>query len=227
MPGAPPPFLHALTERDARAFEAVTTRRVYKRGAVVFNAGDRSRSVVVIRRGWAVVEATTAQGAVMLLAVRGGGDVLGEQALIDDRPRSATISAATDLEVLAVGAAEFEQYLAGHPAAAFALLRTFSNRLRESDRRRSAAVNESVAQRLAGQLLELAGGADPRSEPPGGTRPVDLPVPLSQEQLASWIGASREAVGRALRELRERQLVSTARKRITIDDIDGLRALVG
>jgi len=156
----------------------------------------------------------------MLLALRGAGDVIGEQALIDDRPRSATIAAATDLDALVIGSAEFEQYLKDHPSAAFALLRSLSERLRESDRRRTAAVNETVALRLARQLLELIDhGVDV-------TSPVELQVPLSQDQLASWIGASREAVARALRELRARDLVSTARRRITIDDLDGLRELI-
>ena len=72
--------------------------------------------------------------------------------------------------------------------------------------------------RVAGQLLELAVRYGQVAD-----RGLDLDVPLSQEQLASWVGASREAVNLALRHLRGAGGISTGRMRITIIDVDAVR----
>ena len=75
-----------------------------------------------------------------------------------------------------------------------------------------------IAARVAGRLVELA---DRFGEAvPDGVR---ISVPLSQDELAGWVGASREAVAKALRVLRDRGLVTTGRRTMTVLDLDGLR----
>lgn len=92
------------------------------------------------------------------------------------------------------------------------------SRLRESDRRLVEGRVEDTRTRVARQLLELAVRYGRVAD-----RGLDLDVPLSQEQLASWVGASREAVSLALRDLRASEGILTGRLRITIIDVDVVR----
>ena len=99
-----------------------------------------------------------------------------------------------------------------------ALLRLVTSRLRDADRKRVEFGAFDIAARVAGRLVELA---DRFGEPvPDGVR---IPVPLSQDELAGWVGASREAVAKALRVLRDRGLLTTGRRTMTVLDLDGLR----
>jgi CRP-like cAMP-binding protein len=112
-----------------------------------------------------------------------------------------------------VPAAEFTDFLATHPGAALELLRSVTRRLRAADRRRAEFGSMDVVSRLAKLLLELADRYGDGSS---------IGISLTQEELAGWAGASREAVVKALRVLRERGLIETARREIRIVDRDAL-----
>jgi CRP/FNR family transcriptional regulator, cyclic AMP receptor protein len=118
--------------------------------------------------------------------------------------------------------AEFRSWIETHPAAALALLRTIIRRLRSADRRRTASGSLDATHRLAAFLVELVDQAGPHPY-----SDVDVDIALTQEELASLIGASRESVVRALAALRSRDLVGTGRRRITVVDVEGLRRFAG
>ena len=112
----------------------------------------------------------------------------------------------------------FIEFLRTHGQAATVLLRLITSRLRDADRKRVEFGAFDIAARVAGRLVELA---DRFGEPDG--RGVRISVALSQDELAGWVGASREAVAKALRVLRERGFVTTGRRTMTVLDLDGLR----
>lgn len=121
---------------------------------------------------------------------------------------------------LTLPAEAFRAFVDHHPKVLTALVQLLARRLREADRRLVEARTEDVLTRLSHHLLEL-GARYGRT----GDEGLDLDIPLSQEQLAAWIGTTRESVSLALSELRSREAVSTARKRITLVDVDVLREL--
>jgi CRP-like cAMP-binding protein len=102
------------------------------------------------------------------------------------------------------------------------LLQMVTARLRDSDRKRVEFAAYDIAARVARRLVELA---DRFGEP--DEQGVRISVALSQDELAGWVGASREAVAKALRVLRSRGFVSTGRRTMTVLDIDGLRRRAG
>jgi CRP-like cAMP-binding protein len=81
------------------------------------------------------------------------------------------------------------------------------------------AMSESLA-RVAGRLVELA----ERFGVPREGDAIDVTLPITQEELASWSASSRESTGRALRTLRDLRLIETGRRRLTVLDLDGLRS---
>ncbi|MCX6466803.1 MAG: Crp/Fnr family transcriptional regulator [Pseudonocardiales bacterium] len=204
---------------DARAELADRgRRRRWPAGASLFLEGERSSTVVIVVSGRVKVFSLTEQGEEVLLAVRGPGALLGELSAVDGAPRGASVAALEPVEALVVTVPVFVEFLRAHADAAMVLLRLVTSRLRDADRKRVEFGAFDIPARVAGRLVELA---ERFGEPDGAG--VRIAVALSQDELAGWVGASREAVAKALRVLRDRGLLTTGRRTMTVLDLDGLR----
>jgi CRP-like cAMP-binding protein len=130
MPLAPREFLQVLPseERDA-LMQLGTTQRVDE-GQVLIERGEEADRVLVVLTGSVRVSRDGAE-----LAVRGPGSLLGEMAIVDHRPRSATVEAVEAGEILSVPANNFRSFVGSHPRAALAVIEQLGRRLRQSERR--------------------------------------------------------------------------------------------
>lgn len=197
------------------------TRRRYPRGTTLLNEGDRSDRMVILVSGQAKVSYFTDEGREVLLAIRGPGDLLGELAALDGEPFSATVTALEDIDALTMTVEQFRTVLKEEPDVALSLFKTLSRRLRDADRKRvEFAAFDSVG-RVASRLVELAEtfGEDTLEG-------IRIMLPLTQEELAGWTGSSREAVAKALQTLRNRDLIETHRRGVTVKDLEGLRSRI-
>ncbi|WP_067465026.1 Crp/Fnr family transcriptional regulator [Actinomadura macra] len=185
--------------------------------------GEESDHIIIVESGWAKVTSSTADGHEVVLAVRGPGDLVCESAVLGRRGRSATVTALSPIRALVVPAARFTGFLDAHPSVWLLVSGTFVRRLDDADRRLQAHVSARGARRLALLLTELA-ELSTRHCPPAADGRIDIAPPLSQEELGSWMDASRETVARALNSLRRKNLVSTGWRRISVVDLPGLRA---
>ena len=209
--------------REARAdLLGLGVERRYDAGEVIIRFGAPSRRVHVVRRGRVKVVVPTQHGWQALLAIRGVGDVLGELSLLDGQPRSASVIALEAVSTVEVPGAQVLEFLRQRPEAMLVLLRTLSRRLRETDRLASQVGGRSVGARLGRRLLELAA-----SEGQPTDDGVLIAIPLSHQDLADWIGASREAVSHALGRFRRSGAVRTGRMEIVITDVAFLREAAG
>lgn len=227
-PGPPPDrrpgFWPALDERERAALAGAARPSLYPARAPLCHQGDRHDHVIVILSGWVKVTSTTSGGHDIVLAVRGPGDLVGESAVLARRKRSATVSALDRVGALLVPAERFTAFLDAHPRAWLLISDTFVRRLDDADRRLRAQASTSGAQRLAVLLLHLADLSE-RYAPPAPDGSVAISPPLSQEELGSWVDASRETVARALRDWRAQGLVRTGWRRTVVVDRAGLRAV--
>ena len=213
-----PEFYALLTAAEAEALAALGRRRRWPRGAVLFHQDDQTDWVVVLLSGRVKVCSPTAAGGEVVLAIRGPGALLGELSAIDREPRSATVTTLEPVVALSVAVRDFEGYLQAHGRVAFLLMRMLTGKLRDADRKRIEFGAQDTTGRVAARLVELA---ERFGEPaPEGIR---IAMPLSQDELAGWTGASREAVSKALRTLRTGGLIRTSRLRAEILDLDALR----
>ncbi|HET9257365.1 MAG TPA: Crp/Fnr family transcriptional regulator [Pseudonocardiaceae bacterium] len=203
------------------ALERRGYRRGYERGEVLFFEGDPGGSVVALREGRAKVSVQTLPGRELLLAVKGPGELLGEMSALDGRPRSATATAMEPVQALVVSASVFHEFLGAHPQVTLRLLRTLVTELRETDKLLADRDAGDTISRTAIRLVYLAGRY---GEHNGGGTHVGLD--LTHEDLASWIGVSREAASRALSQLRGAGYITTERRSITVTDLAGLRRYV-
>ena len=188
-----------------------------RHGQALFVEGDRAERVFLLQRGWVIVSCVGAGGREVVLGVSGPGDVIGELSAFDQQPRSATAVAADDVEAVVAPAWALTNAL-DNVGAAHELIAVLAVRMRDDTRKLVEFATLSTLGRIAWRLLELA---DRFGEPvPGG---IGVSLPLSQDQLASWCGASREAAVRSLRSLRALGIISTGRHSVIIRDRDGLR----
>jgi CRP/FNR family transcriptional regulator, cyclic AMP receptor protein len=215
---APEEFLAQLSQADRAALTERARTRRWPAGASLFLEGELSSSVVVVVSGRVKVFSLTDQGEEVVLAVRGPGSLLGELSAVDGAPRSASVAALEPVVALVVPTPAFIDYLTSRGTAAMVLIRLITERLRDSDRKRAEFAAFDTAARVARRLVELAERFGERDE-----HGVRITVALSQDELAGWVGASREAVAKALRVLRERGYLTTGRRTMTVLDLDGLR----
>src|SRR3954451_11032522 len=208
-------FLGLLGEDERRALEAIGTTRRASRGQVVLAQGQVADRVIVLRAGHAKVVAAGPEGEDVVVTFRGPGALLGEQAVVDGAPRAAGVVAVEPVDMLVVPASAFRRYLDERPRIALALVALLSRRLRDSDRRLVQFATSDTLGRVAARLVQLC-------DEHGRTRDggVHIDLPLTQEDLAGWTGASLESTAKALRQMRRLHWVSTARRSITVHDLD-------
>jgi CRP/FNR family cyclic AMP-dependent transcriptional regulator len=214
------PFLELLAPEEVAALRSRAIVRRFPRGATIVHQGEVPGRVVVIERGHAKVSAATEEGKEVVLAFRGPGDIVGELAAVSSEPRLATVQALEPLDAMCIAVSDFDAVLEQQPRIGLVLLRVTVARLKEADRLQLEFAAFHTIERIARRLLELA---ERFGEPcDDGVR---ISLRISQEELAAWAGASREATSKALHDLREIGLIDTERRSVTVRSVDGLRAL--
>jgi CRP/FNR family transcriptional regulator, cyclic AMP receptor protein len=226
IPTSPPlrsDFWNALDEPERNALRSAARPRTYPAKVPLCHQGDESDHIIIIETGWAKVTSTTENGHEVMLAVRGPGDIVCESAVIGHRERSATVTAISALRALVVPAGRFTTFLDEFPRAWRMVSGTFVHRLDDADRRVQAHASADGARRLALLLIYLSELSE-QYERSSTAEGIEIRPPLSQEELGSWVDASRETVARALKEWRELGLVRTGRRKIILVDRPGLDA---
>lgn len=197
--------------------------RTLPANTALMHEGDPTDHVLVLRSGWVRVYSSTKDGQVVLLALRGPGDVIGDLAALQpDWTRTGTVETLQQVAFTQFRIEEFLACLHDRPAVAIALLRQMTVRLRDAEAARVDFATQDVAQRVAALLVRLI-DVHGRAEEAG----LVLRWPLTQQDIADRIGASRRAVARALATLRERHIVTTGRHLYVVTAPDVLRLFAG
>jgi len=192
---------------------ARTVERTYDVDAVLCREGDPPDGMYLIEQGRVLVQALTVDGAAVGLDVADAGQVVGEQALLAETDRSATMIAVSPTRVRLLRPTQFRELRVERPEIDQFLVHVLDARLREMSRRLAEAVHSTAEERVCRRLHALGLAFD-------GT------VRLSQATLASLAGTTRPTVNRVLQDLMNDDIVRLRRARIQIIDLDGLAARV-
>ncbi|SCG74124.1 Crp/Fnr family transcriptional regulator [Micromonospora coxensis] len=210
-------FLQRLTPAVRAALLDLGVRRRVPAGQIVIHEGVRESHLILLEEGLTKVTAILPDGRTALLALRVGGDLVGEMSALNDRPRSATITTCGPTRYSVIAPDRFKNFLTRHPDAALELAAMVSDRLRWSNRRRIDFTSYPVKLRVARVIAELC-----RSHGRQDRHGVVIDVRLTQPELATICGAAETSVQKALRELRSDGLVETDYRRITVPDLEAL-----
>lgn len=213
------PFLAVLDPESRSALRERGRLQRYRPGTVVLYEGQVGAPVVFVLEGRVRVSAMSSDGRELVLAFRGAGSILGELAALDHGRCSATVTAIEDLQAITLRPAEFHAFLHARPEVAITLVRLLGQRLRDADRKRVEFAALDTVGRVAARMVELAD----RFGEAQADGSVMITLTLSQEELATWVGSSREATVKALGQLRGLGLLETGRRRFLVNDLPTLR----
>lgn len=217
----PSTFLGRLQTASREELLGQGTPITYPTHRALLQQGDESRHVLLITSGVVKVVASAESGYDMLLAVRIAGDLVGEMAAFEERPRSGTVIACSDVTARIIQMRTLEAFLGRHPDAMRAILHMLCARLRWANRRRVDFQAYDSLTRLARVLAELCQAyAQPALDSDG--KRCDLGVTLTQKELASLAGLKLNTAEKNLAVLTAHGLVERHYRNITICDVPKL-----
>jgi CRP/FNR family transcriptional regulator, cyclic AMP receptor protein len=208
-------LLGRVDEADRRILMGLGHQVAYPAGQITIREADTSDFALLLLGGMVKVTALAQDGREALLAVRMAGDMVGEFAGIDGRPRVGTVTACGKVLARYILRSELLECAEQHPAIGLALSASVVAKLRTATGRIVDFTGCDVLGRLARILHHLA----VTYGPPGRN---EAQLPLSQPEMATLVGAAESSIHKALRALRESGAVVTGYRRITILDLDHL-----
>jgi CRP/FNR family transcriptional regulator, cyclic AMP receptor protein len=158
----------------------------FQRNELVFAEGDPGHELYLVRTGRIAIANKSIDGRESLMALMEEGDLFGEMSFFDGEGRSAQARALEPSELLAVPFAPIREVLQDRPSLLWGVVALLSRRLRTTDAALADSMFLDVTGRTAKRLLEMAGDTD------------EFALPVTQEELAGMVGASRERVNKAI-----------------------------
>jgi CRP/FNR family transcriptional regulator, cyclic AMP receptor protein len=214
------PLLSALEPEERLLFTRLLQTRSYAARRTVVWEDERGGALFIVLSGYLKATTAGADGSELLLSIMGPGEVFGELSLLDGQPRSASVSTLQAVELAFIEREPFLQMVEGSPKLAVRLLGVLSQRLRNLSKRCENVACKDVRSRLAQALVFLA---DRHGRALDGR--VEIPVRLSQQDLGSMVGATRESVNKLLRNWSRSGVLSHVSGRVTISNVDVLRSM--
>ncbi|HLA28267.1 MAG TPA: Crp/Fnr family transcriptional regulator [Syntrophales bacterium] len=212
-----PLFQHLSEDDRIRLAESIKLQRL-KKGEILFNKGGAGDALYIIKKGRIKIFLSSHAGDEVLLTIFSEADFFGEMALLDGMPRSADAVAIEPTELLLLNRNDFISFLNHNSNAVQAVLQSLSQRLRRTDDLLEDTCFLQISERFAKKLVELA---TQHGRQEGDMIFIDLF--LTQKDMASMVGATRESINKELRTLREKGLVSIQENMICIHNLERLK----
>jgi CRP/FNR family transcriptional regulator, cyclic AMP receptor protein len=192
------------------------TRKV-ERGATIFSKGDPGTGLLGVLAGAVKVSVASADGKDIVLNVFHEGEIFGEIALLDGRPRTADAIAMSDGELVVIERRDFISFLNGNPDVTLKLIEILCARLRRTSEQVQDVTFLDLPTRLAKTLLRLIhaeGDSAPRRK-----------VAITQREISQMIGRSRESTNKQLRQWAKRGWIKLERGGVSVLSPDKLAAV--
>jgi CRP-like cAMP-binding protein len=215
------PLFEAVEPAELDAILDLASERKWKRGQTIFQQGDEGSSMMAVLSGTVRIGAVSAEGREVTLNTIGQGEVFGEIALLDGKPRSADATAMEDTTLLIVERRHFLPFLSANQDLTLRLLAVLCDRLRETSETLGDLVMFELPGRLARLLIKLAADHGRRTE--AGLR---IDFKLSQRDLGTRVASSRESVNKQLGAWRDDGLLHLDHGYITLLQPDRFKRLL-
>ncbi|MDJ0868019.1 MAG: Crp/Fnr family transcriptional regulator [Myxococcota bacterium] len=206
------PIFGALSAQELAQLADLGREERVPAGKTIFHKGDEAAAFYVVVDGLARASTTSKDGRELILGEERPGDVFGEIALFDRKPRTATIATVSPMTMVAFSFRDIRAYLLRHPEVALRILEFLAARLRSTIEQLEDNVFLRVDQRLAKTLLRIA--EEQGQETPDGLRVV---LTLTQRELAEMVGSVRERVNKQLSRWEEDGVIQREKDAIRID----------
>ncbi len=213
-------MFQSLSDEDIERLAASLRYRPLKKGETLFRKGDEGNSLYIVRSGSIRIVLPSESGEEVSPAILSEGDFFGEMALLDGMSRSADAVALEASEVFALNRRDFLSFLLNNENAIQSIFSFLSMRLRKTDDLLEDVCFFNISTRLARRLVELAANYGRQKE---GEDIIRIDLRLTQKDLASMVGVTRESINKEMKVLRERNLISTRENMIQILNLTRLK----
>jgi CRP-like cAMP-binding protein len=213
------PLFQSLSEADRDTIASSFVRHAFDRGEMLFRQGDPGSHLYLVESGRIKITTLSPDGREAFVAIMGPGQVFGELSLFEEQQRSADARAMEASVVHALAHDDFRPYVGAHPEVAWELLKVLVRMVRRQDQAIQDMVFLDVGGRVARRLLDLA---EQHGEAVGDGA-IRIDVPITQEELAQMVGASRESVNKALGSFMDRGWVTLDGRHYVVNDADSLK----
>jgi CRP/FNR family cyclic AMP-dependent transcriptional regulator len=211
------PFFHRLAPDLIEQVASHAITKMVKGGTVIYAKGDPGNSLFAVVAGTVRISVPSMEGKDTVFNLLSDGEIFGEIALLDGRPRSAEVTAVTDCELMMISRRDFVPLMHDHPEIAFKLIDILCEKLRKTSEQVEDVMFLDLPARLAKILLKLAQNAD-------GSTPGRR-IAMTQREIGQIIGMSRESTNKQLRNWEQRDWVRLERGSIVVMALDELAAL--
>ncbi|MDG0968449.1 MAG: cAMP-activated global transcriptional regulator CRP [Porticoccaceae bacterium] len=197
--------------KNIEVFLAQCHRRRYPAKSTIIYAGDKADVLYYIVKGTvSVLVEDEADQKEMIVAYLNEGEFFGEMGLFEEGIRSAWIKAKTDCEISEITYSKFTELYENNPNFLFAITRQMASRLRETTQKASDLAFLDVTGRVASALIDLSKQPDAMSHPDG------MQIKITRQEIGRIVVCSREMVGRVLKELESKGLISVSGKTMVV-----------
>ena len=216
------PLFDVLSREAVDEILLQASEKSVRRGQTVFQKGDEGTYMVAVLSGRIRISATSPEGREVTLNMIDAGEVFGDMALLDGKPRSADATALEDSNLMVVERRHFLPYLISSNELALRVIDVLCERLRDTSETLGNFAMLDLPGRLARKLLNLAGEYGKSVN--GRTR---LEIRLSHTDLGRFVGSSRESVNKQMRAWEEAGIVAREGGRIAVCKPSVLRRIAG
>lgn len=207
------PIFNHLEEEQMVEVMALIHSRSYKKGEDIYQTGNASDALYIVRRGIVKIYRISESGKEQILRILNPGDFTGELALFNESVHDAFASALVDTDICMIKRNDLQNLLLKYPNISMKILSELSHRLAQSETQTTRAT-ERVELRIALFLVE---SMDHNS------KSDVITLPMSKKDLASYLGTTPETISRKLLEFEDAGLIKQlSNKSIKIIDVDGL-----
>lgn len=218
----PGTYLALLGDRDRASLLQLGGPRRFAAGERLMHHGEPGDRVLLLLSGHVKASVADTHGHETVLSFRGPGDLLGELTFLGSERRSSDVVAIEPVEARAASSSEFRAWLERTPTAALTLIDLLGRRVREANVARRQFHELDTVGRVAARLVGLCERYGERTD-----AGVQIGLPITQQDLASWTASSLAGVADALRTMRELGWIATERRRITVLDVAALVRRMG
>src|SRR5580692_4336121 len=196
-------FFCQLPAGAVKDFDAIKSTATYPKGALLFVEKQESRGVYVLCQGEVKLSISSAEGKTLILRIARAGELLGLMAAMATLPYEVTAETIHPCQVAFVRREDFLRFVANHPEASQNVVKQMSSQYRGAcEQLHTIGLSASAQEKLARLLLAWSEGMQQTKD---GTR---IKLPLTHEEIAEFIGTTRETVTRTLSDFKERHLVA-------------------
>ena len=205
------PFFSDLKDMDIQDLATQVVQKTYPRDNLILLAEDEGDTLFVIIDGKVKVSILSEDGREVILAILGPGEFFGELSLLDGLPRSATVIASEDAQLLTLRRPDFLRVLDRRPEVGVKVLAALIARLRKNDRKIESLALMDVSGRVANALLQIC--EEVGEEVDDGVMIRNRPT---HQEIANMAGTTRETVSRVMKRLEQHEYIAVREKHLIV-----------